>query len=362
VTATSTGAPTPWGAATSRPREISRPRCAAALAALLGATVALAACGADDEAQRSTTVPAATPRTMPGTIATSTSTSPAAPPASTAGPTTRPGVRAGLVVGIGDQQAALFAEPRFRALGIRDARLVVAYDATRVGFEREIVDTWLREARRAGVRPFITFGHSRVHPRRLPSLAEFRAAFRAFRDRYSQVRVYAPWNEINHASQPTSSAPARAAEYYNVVRAECRGCTVLAGDVLDQPGMTRYLAAYRRHVDGSPRIWGLHNYADANRFRKSGLRAMLRSVPGEVWLTETGGIVRFGRSFPTSERRAARAVDYALGLAADTPRVRRVYLYNWTGAAPGARFDAGIVGPDGAPRPAYAVLLGATGG
>jgi hypothetical protein len=356
VTATPTGV----RAATSRRRGSSRSRRALLLAILLGATVALPACGGDGEPRRSATVPAAT---MPATIATSTSTSAVAPPASTtARPTPRPGVRAGLLVGIGDQQAALFREPRFRALGIEDARLVVAYDATRVRFEREIVDNWLREARRAGVRPFITFGHSRVHPRRLPSVAEFRAAFRAFHARYPQVRVYAPWNEINHASQPTSTAPARAAAYYNVVKAECGGCTVLAGDVLDQAGMTRYLAAYRRHLHGAPRIWGLHNYADANRFRKSGLRAMLRSVQGDVWLTETGGIVRFGRSFPTSERRAARAVDYALALAADTPRVRRIYLYNWTGADPTARFDAGIVGPDGAPRPAYQVLLGAMGG
>ncbi|MDX6720351.1 MAG: hypothetical protein QOJ63_2605 [Solirubrobacteraceae bacterium] len=329
----------------------------------LATSLALAACGGDDEPRRSATAPPAAAPTMPGTIATSTSTTPVESGASTsARPTRRPGVRAGLVVGIGDQQWALFRQPPFRALGIRDARLVVAYDATRVGYEREIVDNWLREARRAGVRPFITFGHSREHPRRLPSAAEFRASFRAFRARYPQVRAYAPWNEINHASQPTSAAPARAAEYYNVVKAECGGCTVLAGDVLDQPGMTRYLAAYRRHLHGSPRVWGLHNYADANRFRTSGLRAMLRSVPGDVWLTETGGIVRFGRSFPTSERRAARAVDYALALAADTPRVRRIYLYNWTASKPTDRFDAGLVGPDGVPRPAYAALLGAMGG
>ena len=137
------------------------------------------------------------------------------------------------------------------------------------------------------------------------------------------------------------------------MRAECDGCTVVAGDVLDQPGMTRYLAAYRRGLDGSPTIWGLHNYADANRFRKSGLSALLKAVPGEIWLTETGGIVAFGRAFPRNERRAARALQYAFDLAVKTPRVRRIYLYNWTGGKPGDRFDAGIVGPDGKPRPAY---------
>jgi hypothetical protein len=190
-------------------------------------------------------------------------------------------------------------------------------------------------------------------------VAAFRAAFRAFRARWPQVRVFAPWNEVNHDSQPTWDAPRRAAEYYNVVREECGGCTVLAGDLLDQKGMEAYLAAYRRHLQGEPRIWGLHNYADTNRFRDRGIRALESAVPGEVWLTETGGIVRFGRSFPHDERRAARAVRFMLRLARRHRRVARVYVYNWTGAARDARFDAGLVGPDGRPRPAYEVLRAA---
>jgi hypothetical protein len=272
------------------------------------------------------------------------------------GSSTAPSPHGGLTVGIGEQGAAMFGNPRFKALGIHKARLVTAYDAMRVSFERGLVDTWLRAAREAGVEPFVTFGHSRVRPSRLPSVAEFRADFRAFRKRYPEVRVYAAWNEINHVSQPTSRAPERAAEYYNVVRAECPDCTVLAGDVLDQAGMGRYLARYRRHLDGAPRIWGLHNYADSNRFRDSGLRELLATVPGDVWLTETGGIVRFGRSFPYDEKRAARAITYALRLAREHPRVTRLYLYNWTGSAATDRFDSGLVGPDGRPRPGYEAL------
>jgi hypothetical protein len=307
----------------ARPPTRFRPRALAAAALLV--TFVLAACGGGSGGGSSSTATAPSPRT-------------------------------GLVVGIGEQGAAMFADPRFRALGVDKARLVTAYDATRVRFERDLVDTWLRAARAAGVEPFVTFGHSRVHQGKLPSVAEFRSDFRAFRKRYPDVRVYAPWNEINHVSQPTSRAPKRAAEYYNVVKAECPDCTVLAGDVLDQAGMGRYLAEYRRHLDGTPRIWGLHNYADSNRFRDSGLRELLATVPGDVWLTETGGIVRFGRSFPQDERRAARAVSYALRLAREHDRVKRLYLYNWTGSKPNDRFDSGLVGPDGTPRPGYAAL------
>ena len=165
-------------------------------------------------------------------------------------------LRDDLVVGIGEQNTAMFADPNFAALKLKDARLVVSYDTVAVRFERQIVDTWLAEAKRTGVRPFITFGHSRVNPKKLPSVAEFRSAFRAFRERYPDVDTYAPWNEINHASQPTASSPERAAQYFDVVAKECEDCTVLAGDVLDQPGMTRYLAAYRRALEASRRSGG----------------------------------------------------------------------------------------------------------
>ena len=34
-------------------------------------------------------------------------------------------------------------------------------------------------------------------------------------------------------------------------------------------------------------------------------------------------------------------------------KVTRLYNYQWSGAEPGAAFDAGLVNPDGTPRPAY---------
>lgn len=261
-----------------------------------------------------------------------------------------------LVIGIGEQQAAMFRDARFTDLGIKHVRLVTAYDTARVRFERDLVTLWLSEARRVGAEPFITFAHSRVNPEKLPTVREYRRDFRAFRERFPEVEVFAPWNEINHRNEPTSRSPRRAAQYYNAMKAECPTCTVLAGDVLDQRGMVRYLREYQRNLEGEPEIWGLHNYADANRFRSSGLKDLLAAVDGEVWLTETGGIVRFGRDFPRDERRAARAVRHAIELARDNERVTRIYLYNWTGADPGARFDAGLVSAGLAERPALAAL------
>lgn len=303
------------------------------LVALLGCT--LVACGGDDDAGGG------------GTAATPAPITPSKPK------------QGSFVVGIGEQNSPMFADKRFRDLGITHVRLVAPYDAVARRTERDLVDVWLAAAKAAGAEPFITFGHSRAKPTKLPSVAEFRAAFDAFHKRYPDVDTYAPWNEINHASQPTADAPRRAAEYYNVVKARCPDCTVLAGDVLDQAGMVRYVKQYRAHLDGEPAIWGLHNYADTNRFRTSGLRDLLATVKGDIWLTETGGIVKFGRNFPRDEQRAARSVKYALKLAVDNARVKRVYLYNWTGAPPDARFDSGLIGPDGAPRPGYDALSAA---
>ena len=77
---------------------------------------------------------------------------------------------------------------------------------------------------------------------------------------------------------------------------------------------------------------------------------------GQIWLTETGGVVKLGRGFPYSISRAAKAVTFMFKLASSNPKIKRLYIYQWTGAPKGARFDAGVIGPDGAPRPAYAII------
>ena len=45
--------------------------------------------------------------------------------------------------------------------------------------------------------------YSRTPACRAPGTRAYRAAVRAFDDRYPWVRTYSAWNEINHVSQPT---------------------------------------------------------------------------------------------------------------------------------------------------------------
>jgi hypothetical protein len=270
----------------------------------------------------------------------------------------------GPFVGISDEDPQTFSDPRFKALGIRYARVITPWNALET--EPQRLDAWLQAARAAGVDPLVAFNHARsdacpARPCTLPSVAAYGAQMRAFHLKYPWVRTISPWNEANHSSQPTGRNPKRAAQYYNVVRSICHGCTIVAADALDSPNLAHWLTTFRKFARGKPRVWGLHNYTDTNRFRSTGTKTMLRLVKGQVWLTETGGIVSFTTTsgkvaLRPNLTRARRAIDYLFRLARLAPRITRVYVYQWRKTGIGDRFDAGLVSPNGAPRPSLFAL------
>jgi hypothetical protein len=229
------------------------------------------------------------------------------------------------------------------------------------------LDAWLQAARTHGIRPLVSFEHKRgmTCPGRKckgPTASQYRRAWKAFHKKYPWVKDISPWNEVNSATQPTGTRPQSAAAYYNIVRANCRGCTIVAADLLDAPNIRRYALAFLAKAKGKPRVWGLHNYTDTNRFRSRGTKALLETVRGKVWLTETGGVVRFVTSkgkvaLPKSESRAKKAMDYMFRLAEQNAnRIKRIYVYQWKVNNAFDRFDAGVVRPDGTPRPSFQVL------
>jgi hypothetical protein len=263
-------------------------------------------------------------------------------------------------IGFSDQKLGMWQDPRFEKLGIRHVRLLVAYDSVLKGdFSR--YDHWMAAAanRRADV--LLTINHHSRHAERLPTLGQYRRTVRALRKRYPWVQTMSAWNEANHVSQPTSRRPRRAAQYYNVMRKECKGCTVVAADVLDQRNMLGWVAKFKRYAK-RPRVWGLHNYQDSNHFRPlsgTATRQLLRAVKGEVWLTEAGGIVRFSNRYPggkRGERRAALAVKHAFAVARSSSRVKRIYLYHWDADRRFRTWDSAFVAANGRARPALDVL------
>ena len=291
------------------------------------------------------------------------------------------------VVGISENQPTMFSDPLFPRLGTEHARLVVSYDvATRRDDELTRVRDYLHAADVAGVEVLVSFNHSRGDSTicgkrrnrrravcRLPSRAEYRRNVRAFLAAFPSVRLLSPWNEVNHFTQPTSRNPRRAAQFTNIAAKLCRRCRIVAADVLDQADSTRarrptfrrtsaYIRKFRRALKVPRRICGVHNYSDVNRFRSTGTRALIRALGcRQIWLTETGGLYRFGSFWTKRTRRGCRnaaacqlkATKYMFRLARRTRRIKRVYVYSYFGRVT-PRFDAGLVDSrTGRPRKAF---------
>jgi hypothetical protein len=268
-----------------------------------------------------------------------------------------------LVIGFGEQRADVFANPHWQSLALPDTRLLVGWDALRYRWQRKEIDHWMKAADAAGARPLVAFSRSRAPWRRrvLPHPKEYERWFLKFRERYPHVRNFLAWNEANHCSQPTCHRPEAAAGYFDVMKGACPECKVVAADVLDTDDMVPWLKRFRRAAKHTPTVWGLHNYLDANRFRTSGTQRMLKAVKGDIWFTETGGLVKRKNTspihFPDSPSHAAKATRWVLEkLVTLSPRISRVYLYHFQNQGPEAVWDSGILDPRGRPRPAYQVV------
>ena len=145
------------------------------------------------------------------------------------------------------------------------------------------------------------------------------------------------------------------------LRRNCTGCKVLGADLLDQPNMVRWARDFRRAARFEPRYWGLHNYVSLNRFDPSRTEQLLRAVKGEVWLTETGGLVARRNTSTIKLRQgkahAARVTRFLFDRVARlSPRITRIYVYHWSSSSTTDTWDSALVGPDDRRRPALAVL------
>jgi hypothetical protein len=287
-----------------------------------------------------------------------------------------PSAEAKYRVAVGDQSAAMFDSARWQSLKLKRTRYLVPWDWNKSAAQTAETTAYMNRARAAGVQVLVSFTahrscwngrrYSKSRVCRAPSAKAYRSSFRAFDNAFPWVKTYSAWNEINHASQPTYKNPGLAVRYYDVLRkqARARKFQVMAADILDTSNMRRYLQSFLRKAKGKPRLWGLHNYQDVNRRTSADTRLMLSMVPGQVWLTETGGIVKF-ESFRYSPKRAANRTKWMLKLANRydsrqrglRSKVTQLLVYRWFGEPTrAARFDAGLVNANGSPRPAYRVF------
>lgn len=285
--------------------------------------------------------------------------------------TLAPTASLGLQTGIGDNNPNMFGSPYYRALHTTISRYVAPYDIADQPSDLAAVNAWITAAEAQHVQPLIAFYHSRSRPNELPSVARYAIEIKRFIALHPQITVYSAWNEANRGTAPSPGdssvrgpSPGQAAGYYLALKRACPHCTIVGLDVLDSTNVAatvRYIHAFQRDVRGNaPSIWGLHNYSDTNRFRNKGTKAVLAAVRGQLWLTETGGVVKFGSEFPDRHgsglKRAARAIAYAFKLAQSSRRITRLYIFSWFGGASTTRFDAGLTDSHGNPRPSYAVV------
>src|SRR4051794_13445544 len=196
------------------------------------------------------------------------------------------------IIGIGEQKPSMFASGAWRKLGLRHARYNAPWDALDDPYQLPLLDTWMAAARSAHVRVLIGFAHSLRSERLarvLPSPAAFARQFVRFRARYPWVRDWVVWNEANHPGALTAKRPRRAAQFFDAAARNCHGCRIVAADVIDTANMATWVARFTRYAHHRPRIWGLHNYGDANGLKVKSTPRLLAITRGQVWFTETGG-------------------------------------------------------------------------
>ncbi len=274
------------------------------------------------------------------------------------------------LTGIGDEQTEMFANPLWQRLHTKIARYIAPYDAAVRSYSLDKARAWIRAAEAKHVQVLVAFYHSEYTPTKMPSVATYQKDVQKFVKLFPHVRQYQSWDEANRGNVPhyfSSPSGAAAAMYYQALKRVCKGCTVIGLDVLDQQNIEptlAYISEFKREIGRlrtvMPSIWGLHNYSDINRLQSWRTRALVRALGGQVWLTETGGIVQFGGAFPNKRgsglTRAAKVLKYMFAVAASQSQIKRLYIYDWTGGFNSTRFDAGLMNAHDQPRPGYVAV------
>lgn len=272
--------------------------------------------------------------------------------------------------GLGDESAEMFTDPNWTQLRTKIARYIVPFDAVVHSYSLDKAKVWIKAAEEKHQQILIAFYHSEYTPTKLPGVAQYQHDVQKFIKKFPRVHQYQAWDESNRGnirgvlSSPSASATAR---YYQALLRVCKGCTVIGLDVLDAYDISptlQYISEFKREIGRlrtvMPKIWGLHNYSDINRFESWRTRQLVAALGGQTWLTETGGIVKFGGAFPNRNgsglRRAAKVLGYMFNVAASNTRIKRLYIYDWTGGNASTRFDAGLTDSHHVPRPGYVVV------
>ena len=266
----------------------------------------------------------------------------------------------------------MFDQPSWQPLKLKRVRYIVPWDYAKDAVQHAEVDgLHERRARRQAGRAreftarrgcYVNGKYSKSKACKAPSVSAYKKAVKAFRRQFPWVKTFAPWNEVNHVSQPTYKSPklarrvlrrrmkqraARSARHgRRRARPEQRRRATCAGSSGYSKNKAPDLGPAQLQGRQPPPVQGPR-------------RRVLQTSPGQVWLTETGGIVHVqALGLQDSPSRAASATKYMFQLAdrfdskkRATSRRSRGSTSTAGSASRTARFDAGLVNPDGYAAP-----------
>jgi hypothetical protein len=274
-----------------------------------------------------------------------------------------------IAVAVASDNASMFDSPYYQALHMKHTRYFIPWNVSTNPTALGKAVTFVNKARAQGVKVLMhistdTYTHGQA---KLPSVAAYKKSVASLIALFKPLGVteWGVWNEENHVSEPTYRSPTRAAQFFHAMRGICHGCTIVALDLLDARAAPKYVKSFYKALSPADRaaanLVGIHNYEDVNYKRTSGTTGIINAVraqnkKAQFWLTETGGLVNLAPHFACDVNRAASRTSYMFTLAKKfKAEVKRLYIFSWEGADCGG-FDAGLVGTNGQPRPAYFTL------
>jgi hypothetical protein len=262
---------------------------------------------------------------------------------------------------------------------ISRARYVVQWDALAqpsrgpdpAGDYRERLEAWLADVADIGLEPVLALtSYDGTYP---ASPGAYASALRELLARApalgGAIRYVEPWNEPNNQGRET---PARAAALADAAYAVCLelGCTVIAGDFEDGHALAAYERSYVRALTFTPRVWGVHPYADLAARSSAPLRAFRAGLPADaqVWFTEVASFYCRQGHVLGQAAQVAQAVflRHLLSDPSTAPAHAFYYGLQFADGAPapcaaGGGDDSELFAPGDRPRAAAAVLLAGAG-